>query len=180
MGDGGSEVVLRWIGIVLCALALAGCSPEFDWRVVAVGDGAVTGVLPARPRTETRPIEFSGDRLDLSLTMAQAQDVLFVMGHAALPGRLQGDREAARLLAREVTASFYRNLSVPIPDPLPVLGQRFVIDGQGPSGPVRMEALVGVSGGSLVEAMVMGTQQAFDRAPVQDFWSALKTGRLEP
>lgn len=171
--------MLRLIGIVLCVLALAGCSPDFDWRVVSVGDGMVTGVLPARPSTETRSIDFDGQSLDLSLTMAQANDVLFALGHAILPEPLQHDRQAARTLAGEVIVSFYRNLGVPVPDPLPALGRRFVVDGQGPGRSVRIEALVGLSGASLVEAVVMGEQQAFDRAPVQDFWSALKTGPLD-
>lgn len=171
--------MLRLIGIVLCVLALAGCSPDFDWRVVSVGDGIVTGVLPARPHTETRSIAFDGQSLDLSLTMAEANDVLFVLGHAILPEPLRGDREAARVLAREVVVSFYRNLGISPPDPLPTLGERFVVNGQGPSGSLRIEALVGLRGTSLVEAVVMGKQQAFDRAPVQDFWSALKTGRLD-
>lgn len=171
--------MLRLIGVVLCMLALVGCSPDFDWRVASAGDGMVTGVLPARPHTETRAIEFDGQSLDLSLTMAEANDVLFALGHAVLPDALQGDRPAARVLATEVMVSFYRNLGAPLPDPLPALGTRFVVNGQGANGPVRIEALVGLSGASLVEAVVMATQQAFDRAPVQDFWDALKTGPLE-
>lgn len=171
--------MLRLIGMMLCVLALAGCSPDFDWRVASAGDGVVTGVLPARPHTETRTIEFDGQSLDLSLTMAEANDVLFVLGHAVLPEALQGDRQAARVLANEVVLSFYRNLGVPLPDPLPALGTRFVVTGQEQSGSVRIEAFVGLSGDSLVEAVVMGKQQAVDRAPVGDFWNALKTGPLE-
>lgn len=171
--------MLRLIGVVLCVLALSGCSPDFDWRVASVGDGMVTGVLPARPHTETRTIEFDGQSLDLTLMMAEANDVLFALGHAPLPEALRGDRQAARVLANEVVISFYRNLGVPLPDPLPALGTRFIVNSQAQNGSVRIEALVGLSGASLVEAVVMGKQQAFDRAPVQDFWSALKTGPLE-
>lgn len=171
--------MLRVIGVVLCVLALTGCSPDFDWRVTSVGDGMVTGVLPARPHTETRAIAFDGQTLDLSLTMAKANDVLFALGHAVLPEALRGDRQAARVLANEVVISFYRNLGVPSPDPLPALGTRFVVKGQGAGGAVYIEALVGLSGPSLIEAVVMGKQQAVDRAPVQDFWSALKTAPLE-
>lgn len=171
--------MLRLIGVVLCVLVLSGCSPDFDWRVASVGDGMMTGVLPSRPHTETRTIEFDGQSLDLSLTMAEANDVLFVLGHAVLPETLRGDRPAARVLANEVMISFYRNLQVPPPDPLPALGTRFIVNGPEQSGSVRIEALVGLSGASLVEAVVMGKQQAFERAPTQDFWSALKTGLLE-
>lgn len=171
--------MLRLFGIMLCVLALTGCSPDFDWRVVSVGDGMVTGVLPARPHTQTRAINFDGQSLNLSITMAEANEVLFALGHAVLPEALQGNRQAARALAAEMMASFYRNLEVPPPDPLPALGSRFIVDGRGPDGSIRIEALVGLSGNSLVEAVVMGKQQMFDRAPVQDFWSALKTGPLD-
>jgi hypothetical protein len=160
-------------------LALSGCSPDFDWRVVSVADGAVTGVLPARPHTETRAIDYGDQRLDLSLTMAEANDVWFALGHAPLPEALRRDKEAARALAREMIMSFYRNLGVPPPPALPALGERFVVEGEGPGAAMRIEAVVGVNGTSLMEAMVMGTRQASDRAPVHDFWNALKMSPLD-
>lgn len=168
--------MLHRMAIVLWVLVLSGCSPQFDWRVVSVGDGVVTGVLPDRPRTESRQVEIGGQTIELSMTMAEAGDVLFALGHAPLPDELLVDRAAARVLGNSLIASFYRNLNLAPPDPLPALGERFVVEGAGPDGPMRIEAVVGLGRNAMIEAVVMATQQAFARAPVQDFWSGLKMG----
>ena len=168
--------MLRLVGIVLCVLVLSGCSPRFDWRVVSVGDGVVTGVLPDRPRTESRRVDIGGQSIDLSMTMAEAGDVLFALGHAPLPDALLADRSAARAVGNSLIAAFYRNLNQPPPDPLPALGERFVVEGTGPAGPMRIEAVVGLARDAVVEAVVMATRQAFAQAPVQDFWNGLKMG----
>ncbi|MDN5843039.1 MAG: hypothetical protein L0H54_06290 [Alcaligenaceae bacterium] len=160
----------------MSVLVLSGCSPQFDWRVVSVGDGVVTGVLPDRPRTETQQVAIGGHSIDLSMTMAEAGDVLFALGHAPLPDALLSDREAARTVAYELIASFYNNLNVVPPDPLPALGERFVIEGTGPAGPMHLEAVVGLGRSAVIEAVVMATQQAYAQAPVQDFWNELKMG----
>ncbi len=167
-------VLVRWILGAVCALALAGCSPEFDWRSVEVADGAITGVLPARPRSETRQVDFEGHPLDLTMTMAQAGSVLFALGHAPLPEALRADPRAAEALARGVIRSFYGNLGVQPPDPLPEPGERFVIEGGPVERPVRLEALVAINARGLLEAVVTAEPGAFDRAPVRDFWLGLK------
>src|SRR5690606_34856831 len=114
------------------------CSPTFDWRSVAIADGAVTGVLPARPQSETREVNFEGHPLSLTMTMAQAGSVLFALGHAPLPDPLRTDPEAAQALAGAVIRSFYDNLGVQAPDPLPKPGERFVIKGGAPERPVYL------------------------------------------
>lgn len=167
---------MRSVAIVLWVLVLSGCSPQFDWRVVSVDNGVVTGVLPDRPRTQTHQVEIDGHRFDLSMTMAEAGDVLFALGHAPLPDALLSDRAAARAVGYELIASFYNNLNVAPPDPLPALGERFVVEGTGPAGPMHLEAVVGLGRAAVIEAVVMATQQAYVRAPVQDFWNGLKMG----
>jgi len=166
--------LVRWILGAACALALAGCSPEFDWRSVQVANGAVTGVLPARPQSQTREVDFVGHRLRLTMTMAQAGSVLFALGHAPLPEVLRADPEAARALARGVIRSFYDNLGAQAPDPLPEPGERFIVDGGTPERPMRLEALVVLSRQDLLEAVVTAEAGAFGRAPVQDFWLGLR------
>uniref|UniRef100_UPI00334204B6 hypothetical protein n=1 Tax=Castellaniella defragrans TaxID=75697 RepID=UPI00334204B6 len=159
---------------MICVLALAGCSPEFDWRSVEVADGAVTGVLPARPRSETRAVRVEGHALDLTMTMAQAGSVLFALGHAPLPEDLRADPPAARALAYGMIRSFYENLGVPPPDPLPEPGERFVVEAELRGKPMRLEALVMVNTWNLFEAVVTAETSAFDRAPVRDFWLGLQ------
>ncbi len=165
---------MRWMLLAACALAMVGCSPKFDWRSVDVADGAVTGVLPARPQSETRAVDYEGHSLSLTMTMAQAGSVLFALGHAPLPPSMQDDPAAAQALARAVIRSFYDSLGVQVPDPAPRPGERFVIDGGAPDRPIRLEGLVVTSTRDLLEAVVTAETDAFDRAPVQDFWMGLR------
>lgn len=164
----------RYLLAALCILALAGCSPEFDWRSVSVAGGALSGVLPGRLQSETREVTFEGHALGLTMATAQAGSVLFALGHASLPPALGADPAARAELALAVTRSFYRNLGVPPHDPLPQPGQRFVIDGGTTSQPMRLEALVVVSPQYLLEAIVTAAPDNFARAPVGDFWLGLR------
>ncbi|HUH41439.1 MAG TPA: hypothetical protein VL024_11270, partial [Castellaniella sp.] len=101
MGTG----LIRWLVAVVALLALAGCAPTFDWRTVSVADGVITGVLPAKPQSQTRELMFQGQPLSLTMTMAQAGSVLFALGHAPLPPALQADPQARQALANEVIRS---------------------------------------------------------------------------
>src|SRR3546814_11271989 len=111
--------------------------------------------------------------------MGEAGYVLLAVGHAPLLDALLGDRAAARAVGRELIVSFYNNLNVAPPDPLPALGERFAIEGTGPAGPMHLEAVVGLSRNAVIEAVVMATQQAYAQAPVRDFWSELEMGKSE-
>lgn len=73
----------------LVALFLGGCTPKYDWRDVRAIDGHYTVLLPARPATLTRPVNFGGIRADMTMTAADVDDVTFAVGTALLPDAAQ-------------------------------------------------------------------------------------------
>lgn len=164
--------MFRILTVLGCICCLVACSPTFDWRRVDFGLAA-DGVLPDAPATQTREFPFEAETLQLSMRSARAGDVLFALGAAPLPSRFRDDEAARARLARWATESFYRNLGQAMPDPAPAAGSRFKVQGQGPDGPVQIEAQVVVTPHEWLEAVVIAAPDAYARAPVGDFWLAL-------
>lgn len=164
----------RSLTVLICALLLAACSPQFDWRPVTFGRQGAEGVLPDKPQAQTRAVRF--ESLDLPLTMhsARAGSVLFALGEAPLPARLAGDPAARERLAQWAVAAIYRNAGVEPPTTLPPPGTQFTVDGQGPKGKLRFQAQVKVTASEWLEAIVVGAPADFARAPVNDFWLSLR------
>jgi hypothetical protein len=82
----------------LAALLLLACSPPFDWREVRSTDGGFVVVLPGRPQTATREVDYNGRKLAMTMTSAGVGPTMFAVGVAQLPAGLAtdgGEREAA-------------------------------------------------------------------------------------
>lgn len=164
----------RFLAALLCVLGLAACSPQFDWRPVVFGEQGAAGVLPDKPDTQTQAVPFESGELSLTMHSAQVGGVLFALGQAPLPAPLRQDAAARDRLARWAMASFYRNVGLEPPAQLPAPGTRFVIDGQGPKGPLRLQGQIIVTPREWLEAVVIAAPTDFDRAPVDDFWLSLR------
>lgn len=69
--------------------ALAGCSPEVDWREFQWEAGRFQVLLPARPADETREITLGPNgewQLRLTLFSARVPGAVVAVGYADLPG----------------------------------------------------------------------------------------------
>lgn len=166
------------IGLIgLLSVFLAACSPDYNWRQVSVGDGVATAFFPDKPRTQERTLPFSGHDIVFSLTSATVDDALFTVAHAPLPEALRANQAARREFATAVVRSLYRNLGVQEPEPLPAFGELFVIEGQGPQGPVRLQARVWLTDRSLVEGLVTAARDAFPAAQADEFLQGLSVAQ---
>ncbi|HEX7385949.1 MAG TPA: hypothetical protein VF285_01585 [Castellaniella sp.] len=171
---------IRILMLLLCAAILAGCSPRFNWHSVVFGEQGASGVLPDAAHVQTKTVQFGSIPLPLTMHSAHAGGVLFGLGEAPLPASLSGDPQARERLDRWAVASFYRTAGVPVPATLPAPGERFVIEGHGPKGRLRFEIQIMVTNTEWLEAIVVATPHDFDRAPVDDFWLALRWSAAAP
>ncbi|WP_254783816.1 hypothetical protein [Collimonas sp. OK307] len=72
--------------LTACALlALAACSPKFNWREVRSKDAPYSVLLPAKPSTFARPIDLDGVPVTMTMTAAKVDDTVFAVGSATLP-----------------------------------------------------------------------------------------------
>ena len=57
---------IAFIGLP-CLVALAACSPRYDWREARLDAGELTALLPCKPDHATRPVAFGEGRLDVHM-----------------------------------------------------------------------------------------------------------------
>lgn len=169
--------MIRVASILLVSLFLAACSPDYNWRQVAVGEGAVMAFFPEKPVTQSRNLQFSGHDIAFGLTSAKVGDALFTVAYAPLPVAVRNDEALSHEFAKAVMQSLYRNMGVAEPDTLPALGAPFDINGQSPQGDMRLRATVWLSRGALIEGLVMATPDEFPEPQAEQFFQGLEVAR---
>lgn len=162
------------IGLILCVAGmLAACSPDYNWRRVAVGGGAVQAIFPDKPQTHERSLNFSGHDISFGLTSANVDGASFTVAYAPLPEGLRGDAGAGKELVGAVMRSLYHSLGAGEPAQLPELGKPFVIDAQPPQKPLRLRATVWLTDQALVEGLVMAEQGKFPAEQADEFFRGI-------
>jgi len=171
----GYRIVCVWC-VSLLAL-LAGCSPEYNWRELSVGDGMVRAVFPAKPDTAQRTLTFDGSEVVFTLTAATVDRQIFAVAYAPWPAGIKGDPVARDRMGRTVMASFYRNLGQPVPDVMPGFGQLFDVVGGDGKMRTHLRATIWLLPHALVEGMVSAPADAFPEEQARDFLRGLDVGR---
>ena len=160
--------------VLCCTVLLLGCSPEYNWRQLAVADGRVVALFPAKPATERRDLPFEGRLQPFVMTQARVGDDLFVVGYAPWEPDLRSDAGLRERFGREVLLSLYRNFGVSPPETLPSMGEPFELRG-GPDQALRVLGRIWLTPHGLVEGLVLATgSQAAEQAVV--FFDALAKG----
>lgn len=93
---------------VLAALALAACSPTYNWRDYTSVEGRYRVTFPAKPASATRAIDLDGMRVGMTMTAAEVEGATFAVGAAEAPdaARARAALEAMKLaLLRNIGAS---------------------------------------------------------------------------
>ncbi len=172
-GVGGLRRFASLLMVGLAVVALAGCYPQYDWRQVAVGNGQVRAMLPAKPHTNERELSFEGHAVTFVLTSASVDGVLFTVGYAAMPSALQGDDAARLRLLQQTQRSLYQNLGVAPPARLPAAGERFGLSGQGQGRTLRIEGMAWVTRDALIEGLVVGPADSMPHDEINEFFREL-------
>ncbi|HWT72476.1 MAG TPA: hypothetical protein VN361_09835 [Oxalicibacterium sp.] len=66
-------------------LALAACSPRYDWRELHGVDAPYSVAMPARPDSFSRGIDLNGVHVSMTMTAAEVGKATFAVGSAELP-----------------------------------------------------------------------------------------------
>jgi len=166
----------RVLAVTLLMALMAGCSPEYNWREVSVGDEVGLVMFPDKPRTQTRTLDFSGHEVTFNLTTARVGDTIYAVGHAPWPIPISSDAALRESMGQSVIATLYRNLGVEVPAELPAFGQLFELSGGHGHG-MLLQAQVWLSTTGLVEGLVMGPADDFPRESAEQFLDSLAKGR---
>lgn len=169
--------MIRGALIIMLATVLAGCSPDFNWREVSIRHGEVTAFFPDKPLAQERTIRYGSHDMLFTLTSATVNNTLFAVTYATLPTEIKNDATARSDLASAVIASLHRNLGADLPEPLPKLGEPFVINGHSPKGPVRLRARVWLTVDALVEGAVTADPALFPELQAKEFLQGVVLAR---
>lgn len=161
----------------VCLTLLAGCSPDYNWRTVAVADGMVKALFPDKPQTQERTLDFSGHKVQFILTAATVNDAVFAVGYASLSDSLRNDEAARNEMGKAVIRSFYQNLGIAVPEVLPAFGTRFDLQGQSPKGPVKLQVITWMLPHALVEGIVTAPAASFPEEQANEFFGGLRAGQ---
>ena len=82
---------------VLTGLALAACSPQYNWREYSSEDAPFRALFPDKPSTHTRSIDLNGMKVDMTMTAAQIDGSVFAVGTGEAPDANQAEAALASM-----------------------------------------------------------------------------------
>lgn len=97
----------RALCVTVCAVALAACSPTYDWRTIMNNDNGYTVDLPAKPSLDERQIDIDGTPMKMDMQTAEAGGAVFAIGTVQLP---DDDPNTQRAALEFLRAGLARNL----------------------------------------------------------------------
>ncbi|MYM91108.1 hypothetical protein GTP91_28530 [Rugamonas sp. FT82W] len=77
------------LALVLAA-ALSACSPQYDWRDYRSSDAPYAVLFPGKPASQTRSIQLDTLAVNMTMTAAEVNGVIFAVGSAQVPDAAQG------------------------------------------------------------------------------------------
>jgi hypothetical protein len=104
--------------LLLMALALAGCSPKFNWREVRLEQSGVALLFPCKPDTQVRQVDLDGQPLSMTLLGCSAGNASFALAYARLgEGSLPGPalRRWRELTLGNIGAQGVTEMAYPLP-----------------------------------------------------------------
>ena len=155
-------------------LALAGCSPRYDWRTIVSSDGKYAALYPAKPTSAARDVSIAGRKLPMTMEAANIDGTLFAVGVVTLPG---DDAVLRREALASMQAGLVSNLgahpasppqSRPVTvmsaaqPPVPLDGVELSVAGVSPQdkSPRRLTARLVASGAHIYQAVVLEAGEA--------------------
>ncbi|RYZ11740.1 MAG: hypothetical protein EOO24_05460 [Comamonadaceae bacterium] len=74
----------------LIFVALAACSPTFNWREIKLGDEGMVAMLPCKPDRATREVGLAGGTASLSMVGCEAGGAMFTVARVQAPDEATG------------------------------------------------------------------------------------------
>jgi hypothetical protein len=156
------------------ALALAGCSPKYNWRDYASPDAAYRVTFPAKPSTFTRTIDLDGMQVAMTMTAAEVDGATFAVGTAEAPdaARAQAALEAMQVaLVRNIDATVTTQQAT-------IAGERATRDveatGKNRGVPMRLVGHFEARGKRFYQVIALGKTDALPPEQVDQFLTSFK------
>jgi len=94
---------------VLAATLLAGCNPTYNWRDYSSPDAPYRVMFPAKPASHTRSIDLNGSKVEMTMTAAEVEGVMFAVGTG-----VAGDAAGAQAAVDAMKTAMLRNIDATV------------------------------------------------------------------
>ncbi|KAF1038562.1 MAG: hypothetical protein GAK35_03770 [Herbaspirillum frisingense] len=165
------------LGLACAALALAACSPRYNWREASDNGAHFVVLLPGKPASVTRAVDLDGPRVEMIMTAAEAGGATFAVGTAEL-----ADAAAAAKALDAMRTALINNIGgQPRPAPrLPGKADGFSriidIDAHGAAGgrSLRLVARLAARDRRIYQVLILGDDKAASDENIETFFSSFK------
>jgi hypothetical protein len=86
-------------------MALAACSPKYNWRDYVSPDAPYRVMFPGKPASYTRNVDLDGMRVDMTMTATEVEGAMYAVGTAQAP-----DAARAQAALEAVKTALLRNI----------------------------------------------------------------------
>jgi len=151
--------------LVLAAALLAGCNPTYNWRDYRSPDAPYQVMFPAKPATHTRSVDLNGMKVEMTMTAAEVEGVMFAVGSGVAPDPAQARAavDAMRTaMLRNINATVQRESASAASNGAPD-GERKSVDidatGTSKGGPMRLTGHFESRGTRFYQVIVLGPEK---------------------
>ncbi|MGC2518158.1 MAG: hypothetical protein WA373_03515 [Burkholderiales bacterium] len=163
---------MRYATAFVAVLALAGCSPELDWRELKSDAGRFAVLMPAKFQHDSRTLAASPGAA-MHLWSARAADSVFGVGYTDYPaGTAVSIERTAQDLAGNISGRITGSGEVRVGER--ASGVRFSAEGMLAGQPHVLHARLLQSDGRLYQLVVIAPKGRIDAAELEMFFDSFK------
>jgi hypothetical protein len=167
---------------VLATVALAACSPKYNWRDYTSPDAPYRIMFPGKPATYTRSVDLNGIQVSMTMTATEVEGAMYAVGTAQAPDAAHAQAAIAAMkiaLVRNIGAAEAREKSAAAA----VAGgsaakdastSDMQADGVLNGVPMRLLGHFEARGNRFYQVVVMGPAKAIEPEPADQFISSFK------
>jgi len=94
---------------IVAAALLAGCNPTYNWRDYSSPDAPYRVMFPAKPASHTRGVDLNGTRVEMTMTAAEVDGVMFAVGTG-----IAADAAGAQAAVDAMKTAMLRNIGATV------------------------------------------------------------------
>ena len=158
------------LAAALASLALAACSPQFNWRDYSSETAPYRVMFPDKPSTHTRKIDLDGMTVEMTMTAAQVNGAMFAVGSAQAPDAARAEKALAAMktaLVNNIGATITTEKAGKTAIDIDATGKQ-------KGEPMRLVGHFEARGTRFYQVIVMGREKELTRENVDMFMSSFK------
>lgn len=155
-------------------LALSGCNPTYNWRDYSSADAPYRIMFPAKPVTHTRSVDLNGMQVEMTMTAAEVEGVMFAVGTGLAP-----DPAQAQAAVTAMKTALLRNIGAKVEsESAAAAGGNTAVDidavGTANGQPMKLRGHFVANGKRFYQVIVMGKARQMVPEHTDQFISSFK------